>query len=165
FVYCFCSLKWKHRGYGGTHRARLNFELPAQFAHPLVHSPKPYSLDGLALFDLLYCLRRDADSAVGDPDISSVLVFGERYPDRIASGMPLYVRQRFLRYTEKRQFHLLRESAEVVRRIQIHLNPAALRKSGGIPTQSRKKSQFIEQRRMQQIGNRAHLLHASLECF
>ena len=84
----------------------------------------------------------------------------ESDPSHIAAGMALDIRERFLHDAKQGQLHFRGQAAELIWCIEIDGNSAALGKSRRKPAQSRQKTEFIEQRRMKKIGNRAHLLHA-----
>ena len=71
--------------------------------------------------------------------------------------MTVYVSQTLLNDPKDRNFHFVRQPAKIFGDFQIHLNMAALREAIYIPAKGGGKAGDIEQRRMQQMGDRANL--------
>src|SRR6266851_4341768 len=72
--------------------------------------------------------------------------------------MAMNVRQTFLDNPENGRFQIARQASESTRNFQVHFDLAALRESFQVQPQSRGKSDFIQERRMQQMRNRPHFI-------
>ena len=73
--------------------------------------------------------------------------------------MPVHVRERFLNDAEDGRFRISRQASEILAEGHFHANPAALLETRGEPAQRGIEPGLFEQQRMQQVGNRAHLLN------
>src|SRR5216684_2027241 len=72
--------------------------------------------------------------------------------------MAMNVRETLLHGAENRRLRLAIQPLKIRGNLQIHCDLAALGESLCIPTESRSKSSFIQQRWMEQMGNCANLL-------
>src|SRR5579863_7920058 len=70
--------------------------------------------------------------------------------------MTMNIRETLLHGPEDRRFRLPTQPPKIFGDLQIHFNLAALGESLDIPEESRSKSRFIQQRGMEQVGNRAN---------
>src|SRR5258708_25509184 len=71
--------------------------------------------------------------------------------------MAMNIGETLLHRPENRSFRLALEPFKISGYFQIHINLATLGESLYVPPKSRGKSSFIQQRRMQQVGNCADL--------
>jgi len=89
-------------------------------------------------------------------------VFAETDGRRVAAGMALDVGEAFLNDAEEGYFNELRQAAELFGKDKFGLNAAAFAETADIFLERGDKAEFIEQRRMQEIGESAdfagHLL-------
>src|SRR5205807_6800372 len=72
--------------------------------------------------------------------------------------MAMNVRQTFLDNTENGRFQVGRQAPKITRNFQVYFDLAALRESFQVQPQSGGKSDFIQERRMQQMRNRPHFV-------
>jgi hypothetical protein len=71
--------------------------------------------------------------------------------------MAVNVGEALLHHAKNRRFRLSREPPEILGKIEVDSDFAAQREAIHVPAKRRGESRFVEQRRMQQVGNRAHL--------
>src|SRR5882757_4777485 len=71
--------------------------------------------------------------------------------------MTMNIGKTFLHRSENGRFRLAREPSKIRREVQIHSNLAPLGEPLYVPAKGRSKSSFVQQRRMQQVRNRADL--------
>ena len=88
-----------------------------------------------------------------------VIVSNQPHPSHFASGMPVDIREALLQDAKHRQFDEIRQLRKVRRHFQINVNSAALRETSQVPRNHRLQSDFVQQRRMQKMGDHANLAH------
>src|SRR4030081_1281046 len=71
--------------------------------------------------------------------------------------MAMNIGETLLHGPENRRFRFAREPLKIRGDLQIHLNLAPFGESIDVPAESRSKSRFIQERGMEQVGNRADL--------
>src|ERR1700681_4157594 len=72
--------------------------------------------------------------------------------------MPMNIRQAFLRHPEQTQLMLPRQSWQIGGKFDARSDLAAFGKSLDLPSQGGRKSGFIEQRRIKEIGHSKNVL-------
>jgi len=91
-------------------------------------------------------------SCIFDLQHDAIGLYLEAHRGPRAGGMTVNIGERLLRDTKQAQFIVGRQPMHRGRKIEPHLDGAALMKAVSQPAQGAEQSQFIEQRRMQQIG-------------
>jgi hypothetical protein len=76
----------------------------------------------------------------------------------LASGVTVNVREAFLHDAENSGFQFLWEPLELIGNFQGYFDFAALAKSFQEQTETRRKTDLIQKRRMQQMSDRSHLV-------
>src|ERR1700726_3934489 len=72
--------------------------------------------------------------------------------------MAMDIRQAFLRNSEQTQLMLLRQSPQIDRKLDVRCDVATFGKSLHVPFKGGRQSEFIEQRRMKEIGHSTNVL-------
>ena len=72
--------------------------------------------------------------------------------------MPVNVAQRLLHDAEKRRFQFRRKTRKILRNLHDHGSAVALGEAVGQPAQGKDQPGFLEERRMEQIGNGAQFV-------
>src|SRR4029077_4893747 len=95
------------------------------------------------------------------------LLVAQRQRDvgRGAIRMLVYIREAFLQDAKQPELQFSWKPAHLFRRIESNLDPAAFRESRHIPRKNAGQAEFLEQRRMQKIRNRADLRQSLIDEF
>src|SRR5258708_34135382 len=100
----------------------------------------------------------DADGEILDFDSHFVLQARDADLSRRTSGMAMDIRQGLLHQPKNGRLQIARQPIEIVRELQLHRDLAAFGKSLDVHPESGSKPRFIEQRRVEEVGNRADIL-------
>ena len=136
-------------GAGGT---RVHFQASAQLGEALAHAGQADAA-GVAAAEALEDIGVEAPAVVGDDEDDEVVGTEDLDVHRAGLGMAVHVGERFLENAKQSQLDLPGKTLHNLRQMQLDLNATALGKALGIPASSGVKTQFIEQRRMEQVGN------------
>jgi|SRR5208282_379422 len=147
---------------GGAGGAGCNFEVAAELGHALTHARNAHAEAcdiglGWAVGGKLH-----AATVIDDLQGYRRRVFAETDGGGVAAGMALNVGEAFLNDAEEGDFDGLRQAAEVLGKDKFGFNAAALAETADIFLESGDQAKFIEQRRMEKVGEGAdfagHLL-------
>ena len=142
-----------HYGFAGY---GCDLKLASELAEALAHAAhSDAGLTSAGYFRLL--LRRNAFAGVLHLNTQLICSLCDANGSAAAAGMPVHIRQAFLNNAKYRRLQFGRQAAQVGRQIEADLDFTALRKAFHIVLQCRNEADFIEQRRMEQMGNGANL--------
>src|SRR5258708_2938381 len=127
--------------------------LPEPFPHPS-HPTTP----GACPAHPNFLFRRYTIAAILDLYANLTVRSSNANPGCRASRMAMNIRETLLHGPENRRLGLAIEPPKIRGNLQIHFDLATLGESLCVPTESRSKSGFVQQRRMEQVGDRADLL-------
>ena len=97
-------------------------------------------------------------AVIGDLHDDGVIRGFQRDGDAAGSGVFVHVGEAFLDNAEDGGLEILREARQVARNLEVRGDFAALREALDVNRQGRLETGLIEQRRMQQMRERADLL-------
>src|SRR3981081_4602444 len=127
-------------------------QLPESFPHAPNSNARRACRGHLRLF-----LWRYALASILDLYANVTVAGGDPNPGCRALRMAMNIRETLLHGPENRRFRLAPEPFKIRWDLQIHLDLAPFGESIDVPTEGRCKSRFVQQRGMQQMGNRADL--------
>jgi hypothetical protein len=97
----------------------FNLHLALELTQPLLHSTNAYA--GTSRLNLRKFRRRHAIALIADLDCDLSCFTSNSNSCRLAPGMAMDVGQAFLDQSEDNQFHVARQSAEVLRDFKVNL--------------------------------------------
>src|SRR5690348_14354042 len=92
-------------------------------------------------------------------DLTVSVAFANANSRNRTSRVPVNIGETFLYHAENRGLHFCREPDKIFGHIEINSDVTALGKPADIPAERRSQPEFVEQRRMQQVGDRPDLSH------
>jgi len=148
---------------GGAGRAGFNSEAAAELGHAFAHAGNTHAEArdiglGWAIGGKLH-----AATVIGDLQGDLGRIFAETDGGGAAAGMALNVGEAFLNDAEEGDFDGLRQAAEVFGKDKFGFNAAALAETADIFLESGNQAKFIEQRRMEKVGEGANFARHLLE--
>src|SRR5262249_39229440 len=134
---------------------RGNFQSSAELHNSFAHAS--HADAGRACLGYLgQFLGRYAFSPIADVDSDVIAGPDEAKAGHGTSRVAKNIGQAFLDDAEDGGFEILRKPAEVFGQVEINGNLAAFRKAFDVPAQGRTQAGFVEQRRVEQVGNGAN---------
>ena len=135
----------------------MSAKLPESFPHSLYAYARPARSGQTKLYPSGYAL-----AAIADFESDRFWTLGNTNRGGRTARMTMNVGQTLLYHTKYRGLEFWREPPQILRNFQSHRNLAPLGKSLDKPTNGRRKTSLVKQRRMQQVRDGAQLLRQLL---
>src|SRR5436305_10069006 len=152
------------RGYGSPFAVGIQNEASTQITHSFTHPSQSNSDFAAAVAKCFQAIAGNAAAVVFHPERYILVIEINRDFYSRTSRVPVNVRQAFLHYTKQCKLRILLQAWKTVRDIALDFATAAPRERVYIPTRRGPKPNFVQQRWVQQVRDRARFLEALFHC-